>query len=322
MVKVKNRLIFLLLLGVVVFIGLTACKSQIKPGNSRYIGILTAQVGFENPLPPATITVQPEPRAITEEPSAEGIGLLNPVDQAALVQIPAGEFTMGTSIVKIMKVCQTLGLVCEENDFVDEIPAHTVYLDAYQIYRNEITNQQYRQCVESKGCDLPALTEFYNHPDFALHPVVYVSWFDAEEYCAWAGGRLPTEAEWEKAARGTDERLFPWGDDLECGFANYDGCTRGLTVEVGSYTDGASPYGVEDLAGNVTEWMADWYGENYYQNSPSKNPLGPKTGELRVARGGSWKNPILGVRATDRMANFPEISSSGTGFRCVLDMDE
>jgi formylglycine-generating enzyme required for sulfatase activity len=247
---------------------------------------------------------------------------VNPVDQAHLVLVPAGEFTMGASLVETMLLCDTIGLVCDEVEFTDESPAHQVFLEDYLIYQHEVTNQQYRLCVENGGCTIPALTEFFNNPNFPNHPVVYVNWFAAVDYCTWAGGRLPTEAEWEKAARGISGDLYPWGNNFECGFANYDECTRGLTVEVGTFPEGASPLGVEDMAGNATEWVYDWYLEDYYSESPLKNPQGPETGEMRVARGGSWKNPLLGVRTTNRSANFPEVYSSGTGFRCVIEVGE
>jgi len=196
---------------------------------------------------------------------------------------------------------------------------HTVYLNSYWIYQTEVTNAQYRLCVEAEGCALPSFLEFYDQKAFSNHPVVYLSWYDAEDYCQWAGGRLPTEAEWEKAARGDGERIFPWGDNPECGFANMKGCTQGLTAEVGSFPDGASPFGVMDLAGNAAEWVADWYSPVYYLEASSENPRGPSEGELKVARGGSWKNPFSGVRTTNRTANFPEVFSSGVGFRCVVD---
>ncbi|MEJ2758210.1 MAG: formylglycine-generating enzyme family protein [Anaerolineales bacterium] len=243
---------------------------------------------------------------------------INELDQARLVTIPGTSFKMGIDASVGLKICQTLGEVCDLSDFANESPAHKVEVDSYSIYQFEVTNAQYKLCVEAGVCNFPAFTEFYNDDRFAQHPVVFVNWFAANDYCTWAGGRLPTEAEWELAARGTDGRLFPWGDDMACGYGNYAGCTQGLTAEIGSFPAGGSPFGVFDMAGNVTEWVEDWYSDVAYQQSATKNPTGPTEGEMRVAKGGSWKNPIWGVRSTNRVANFPGVYSSGTGFRCMI----
>ena len=242
----------------------------------------------------------------------------NEVDGAALVFIEKGEFLMGAEPEQGLKICEQSRGGCQLEDFVDEAPVHQVYLSGFWIYKTEVTNLQYSKCQEEGMCPSPEFLEFYTDPQFGNHPVVFVNWFAADGYCNWAGGRLPTEAEWEKASRGTSESIFPWGNEIECGFANIKGCTQGLTMAVGSYPEGASIFGVLDMAGNVTEWVSDWYQSDYYNNSPFVSPLGPSDGELKVARGGSWKNPISGVRTTNRTANFPNISSSGTGFRCVL----
>ena len=226
---------------------------------------------------------------------------------------------MGAEPEAGLAICEATSVGCAREDFLDESPSHTVFLDAYWIYETEVTNAQYRLCVEAGTCSLPTFLEFYDQEIFANHPAVYVSWYQTSDYCIWAGGRLPTEAEWEKAARSQDGRVFPWGDNADCGYANVKGCTQGLTADVGTYSNGASPYGVLDLAGNATEWVADWYDPNYYQVALEDNPKGPAEGEMKVARGGSWKNPFSGVRTTNRTANFPEAFSSGVGFRCVLD---
>lgn len=247
---------------------------------------------------------------------------VNPVDETQLIFIPSGTFEMGADPQLGLEICMAYSSDCSLEDFADEAPPHLVDLSAFWIYRTEVTNHQYRLCVEDDVCSPPALPEFFLDERFSDHPVVYVDWFSANNYCQWAGGRLPTEAEWEKTARGTDHRLFPWGEEPECGLANLKGCTQGLTMPVGSYPDGASPYGVDDMAGNVAEWVADWYLPTYYQESPNQDPLGPTTGEMRVVRGGSWKNPFTGVRATNRSANFPDVFSSGVGFRCVVEPQE
>ena len=218
------------------------------------------------------------------------------------------------------QVCIESRAGCSLEDFLDEAPKHTVFLKGYWIYTYEVTNEQYRMCVAEKGCTEPAFTEFYNNPSYSDHPVVYVGWQAASQFCQWAGGRLPTEAEWEMAALGSTGWIFPWGDEPDCTKANFSGCTFGeVTLPVGSYPLGASVFGVMDLAGNAAEWVADWYDPEYYAVSPVTNPAGPEDGKLKAARGGSWKNPAVGVRSSNRGANYPEVYSSGVGFRCVVD---
>ncbi len=244
--------------------------------------------------------------------------MTNPADGAVLIDVPAGGFWMGAAPETGLAICEDSRAGCNLEDFEDESPVHLVELPGYLIYQTEVTNNQYQLCVDAAVCPLPAFLEFYSDQRFNDHPVVYVDWYSAKTYCTWAGGRLPSEAEWEKAARGADERIFPWGDEKVCGFANLKGCTQGLTMPVGSFPDAASPFGVLDMAGNAAEWIGDWYDPEYYTVSPLVDPIGPNGGEMRVARGGSWKNPFTGVRVTNRTANYPEVYSSGTGFRCVL----
>jgi len=225
-----------------------------------------------------------------------------------MVYVPAGDFLMGSS----------------ESDTLasdDEKPQHTVYLDAYWIDRTEVTNAQYRRCVEAGACSEPACWEDsdLNAPE---QPVVCVYWYQAQAYCEWAGASLPTEAQWEKAARGTRGLIYPWGNTFYSARLNCweDRCYDGYayTAPVGSFPSGASPYGALDMAGNVWEWVADWYDSGYYAHSPSRNPTGPATGKIQVLRGGSWLCDWRRVRAAKRSAGPPGSRYDVIGFRCVV----
>jgi formylglycine-generating enzyme required for sulfatase activity len=222
-----------------------------------------------------------------------------------MVGVPAGEFLMGN-----------------DEGYPWEGPVHTVYLDAFYIDKLEVTNAQYRQCVDQGICkDLEKRTSFDN-PAKADHPVINVTWHWAKIYCRWTGKRLPTEAEWEKAARGVDGRMYPWGDEIDCDHAQYKDC-GGETIPVGSLPDGASPYGALDMAGNVWEWVIDEWQEDYYLVSPKENPQGPKNpkniSEIHVFRGGSWSEPGDLVRTTYRTWYEPNAQYYNLGFRCVMD---
>jgi formylglycine-generating enzyme required for sulfatase activity len=198
----------------------------------------------------------------------------------------------------------------------DEKPQHRVYLDAFWIDRTEVTNAMYRLCVQAGLCRAPSDTTYYADTQFGNYPVVNVSWNDTQTYCRWAGRQLPTQAQWEKAARGTDGRTYPWGEGLACDKANYKDCNVGHPVDVGSYPDGASPFGALDMAGNIFEWVADWYSESYYSGSPPSNPQGPDSGQYRVIRGGSWLNVPQDVRAANLGRLTPDKRYGNLGFRC------
>ena len=241
----------------------------------------------ETPAPTRTPTKTLTP-APTELPAeiTDGKGV-------EMVLVPEGEFTMGSDA------------------YSDEQPIHDVYLDTYYIDKYEVTNALYKACVDAGVCDQPIITTDYNNSQYAQHPVVYVTWNMAKEYCEWRGARLPTEAEWEKAARGTDGRTYPWGEEIDSSFANYGG-NVGDTTSVGSYESGVSPYGAYDMAGNVWEWVADWY-DAYPGNTVSNDNYGTT---YRVLRGGSWYYDDSGVRSANRVRVNPASSSGYVGFRC------
>lgn len=233
-------------------------------------------------------------------------------DGMTLAYVPGGEFMMGSEADE------------------DEQPLHSVTLSPYWIDQTEVTNAMYLKCVDAGACQPPisvashARDNYFYNPDFSNYPVVFVSWVYANDYCTWAGRRLPTEAEWELAARGTDAQTYPWGEQApDPSLLNLE--TRD-TTEVGRYSAGASPYGVLDMAGNVWEWVADWYGPAYYADSPAKDPKGPESpidptfGELRVLRGGSWDRLDGSVRSADRNQNGLRFTNDRIGFRCAMDV--
>ena len=291
----------------------TAGRFHLDPGDSySFIGFRCASTlsnGIEEAASKATPTETPTP---TLSPTPE----LTPTSTSLSVQIVdnhgvpmvlvgSGEFMMGS-----------------ERGFEDEKPLHSVYLDEFYIDLNEVTNRYYSECVAEGVCETPKdnssgeRSSYFSNPDFANYPVIWVSWFQALTYCDWRGARLVTEAEWEKAARGLIEKQFPWGEvDVSCTKANFKKCESDTTY-VGRYPDGASPYGVFDLAGNVWEWTADWYGENYYGEHLLENPQGPTSGERRVIRGGSFASESKYLRTSNRHKRPPSHYSEFIGFRC------
>jgi formylglycine-generating enzyme required for sulfatase activity len=245
--------------------------------------------------------------------------------------VPAGEFIMGSD-------------PNEPHFWGAEAPRHTIYLDAFWIQRTEVTNGMYLGCAAAGTCPPPEQSnsnthpDYFNNPAFAEYPVIYVTYMAAEAYCQWIGGRLPSEAQWEKAARGTDGRLYPWGNqELDSNRANFcdAGCpnTNEEEIEtafndgyqdaapVGSYPAGASPYGALDMAGNVLEWVADWYAADYYGKSARENPTGPESGYRHPIRGGSWYSGRGGLRAAARASLKPDGFYETLGFRCAMDLE-
>ena len=226
-----------------------------------------------------------------------------------MILIPAGVFWMGCNS-EIDNIC-----------YDDEKPYHEVQLSAYYIDKTEVTQGAYKKCVDAGVCSDPGCN--WNPSGTPNRPVVCVDWNDAIAYCTWAGKRLPTEAEWEKAARGTDGRKYPWGNQTAtCEYAVINdgsdyGCGTDSTWDVCSKSPaGDSPYGLCDMAGNVWEWVSDWYGSDYYSNSPASNPTGPVSGSVRVLRGGSFDNFAGSLRASFRVGDYPSYDNDDRGFRC------
>lgn len=270
------------------------------------------------------------------------------VDGMEMVYVPAGEFIRGASsgdISTLLRMCPK----CPNDSLVDAQPQRIIYLDAFWIDKTEVTNEQFAKFVADSGYRTTAETtddhsyvhdlnthKFVKAPDADWshpqgknsnilnkdkHPVTQISWLDASAYCNWAGRRLPTEAEWEKASRGEDGQMFPWGDSLpNSGLLNFDYFSNGA-VETGMYLEGASPYGALEMSGNLWEWVVDYYSEDYYQNAPSKNPTGPTTGIYKVMRGGSWASELntelMNITTFFRLTNYEYMSSDVMGFRCA-----
>ncbi len=234
--------------------------------------------------------------------------------------IPAGDFVMGS-----------------DTELPNATPSHQIYLDAYYIDETEVTNAQYYQFWMANGGKQSEHTPISYGENFGMwpeivdtkanYPVVGVSWYSAVAYAAWRGKRLPTEAEWEKAARGTDARQWPWGTPFsqriknQTAHANVWNLKDGFATlaPVRHYSTGVSPYGAYDMAGNVWEWVADWYSDTYYHRSDARNPKGPRIGSRRVVRGGSWLNPERLASCSTRTGHYPAVGTSFIGFRLAKD---
>jgi formylglycine-generating enzyme required for sulfatase activity/serine/threonine protein kinase len=295
-------------------------------------GVITLYFG------PSDDIAQPSTGAITNTTPVTGSGILLTggwVD-TEMVYVPAGEFLMGS-----------IGADSIAAD--DEKPQHAVYLSDYWIGLTQVTNSMFARFVAATGyqtdaemagsawtydpsnrswADTPGASwrspfgSESNLNGLEEHPVVQVSWNDAVAYCQWAGKRLPTEAEWEKAARGVGGRAYPWGDEWDSGRVNSRETGRYASSVVGSYPFGASPYGALDMAGNVWEWVSDWYSDSYYSETPYWNPTGPAEGPGRVLRGGSWFDPRNDVRTSERYRGAPDGRVANFGFRCAYSLSE
>jgi formylglycine-generating enzyme required for sulfatase activity len=220
-------------------------------------------------------------------------------DSVVVVKVPAGEFLMGSG---------------EGQGERQERPQHGVQVSEFLIDKLEVTWRQLRRYAEASGTPLPPAPAWGHEEDYAASNVL---WSEAQAYCEWVGGRLPTEAEWEKAARGTDGRLYPWGETWDADRCNSIEGGPHRPRSAGSYTTCVSPYGVLEMSGGVWEWCGDWYGEGYYAESAAQDPTGPPAGSLRVLRGGSWLNQGLWLRPAYRHRNDPSSRNVHHGFRCV-----
>jgi eukaryotic-like serine/threonine-protein kinase len=291
-------------------------------------------------------TVQAEDSLVVVGTVEAGLTQVALQDGMVMVNVPGGEFLMGAK-------------VSEKRATDEERPLHIVLVDNFWIDRTEVSNAMFATFIEESGYQTDAekagwgyvwtkdgRTEAagadWMHPqgqDSSLdgleeYPVMLVSWNDATAYCTWVGRRLPSEAEWEKAARGIDGRFYPWGEEFDSSFANVDdeevfdeymvdcsasGCDGyAKSSPVGSFEAGASPYGVLDMAGNLWEWTADYYERFYYTKASSNNPQGPAEGDRHVLRGGSWLNSDYDISTTYRAGNIPDYRSDKLGFRCVV----
>jgi len=247
-------------------------------------------------------------------------------DGAEMVPVPPGEFIRGSREEEMdlaLHLCLENRGTCTRERFEDEGPQRRVYVDGFTIDRHEVTNARYRECVSAGACRPPLnnssrmRSEYYDDPHYAHYPVIYISWHDANGYCRWAGKRLPSEAEWEKAARGTDGRRWPWGNRWDPKKLNSWVAGPHDTTRAGSHPRGASPYGAMDLAGNVWEWVADGYEYGYYAHAPDRNPRGPPQAKTKVLRGGSWISDSQYTRTTYRFQRPPDYRTANFGFRCA-----
>jgi formylglycine-generating enzyme required for sulfatase activity len=265
--------------------------------------------------------------------SSSSVGEVDAILQknVLMVHVPGGTFTMGNDSVRRAN------------------PAHTVTISAYYIDKYEITNAEWDSCVKAGKCSPPGSeraydgTPYYDQDEFGNYPVVFINWQQASDYCEWRAARLPTEAEWEMATRWDPDddtvTQYPWGDDPDPALANF--CDAGCLLvenrdqtypthndgwpqmaEVGSFPEGASPVGALDMAGNVAEWVADWFGDTYYALSPPEDPTGPDTGSLRIVRGGAWGVSLEQTRSTGRAAFDPDTQIVGLGARCAISAEQ
>jgi formylglycine-generating enzyme required for sulfatase activity len=292
------RFKMLMLIGLILMLVLEACAGN-APATEPPPSLPAPTEQPPTLVPPTAV---PSPTIVPVSLAGPAIGSeMAWVDGSVLDFVPAGSFTMGSNL--------------------PDAPQHTVSLGDYWIYKTEVTNSMYAFCVSVGACAPPAQAlgaPVYDNPVYANYPVVGVTWDMAANYCSWIGGSLPTEAQWEKAARGSDGEQYPWGSaDPSCDVGNFAGCVGALT-DVTKYADGASFYGVLDMAGNVFEWVNDFYGENYYNDAPAENPTGPDSGEFRVVRSSSFETDFGQAALAIRHPAGNAYHNRDLGFRCVV----
>jgi formylglycine-generating enzyme required for sulfatase activity len=305
MKKIRNVPYLLLLITLVV--GCAPSFTPVAPVVPSVVEPTPTTAPSDTPVPQPTASPTIEPTA-TDVPTLEpGTMQVSETDGMEMIYIPAGEFMMGSTV-----------------GTVDEQPVHKVYLDGYWIDKTEVTKDMYLQCDQAGVCLRPMYFssnthyDYYDDPRYANYPIVGLKWSSAETYCNWAGRRLPTEAEWEKAAVGTDGRTYPWGNNPPTAeLLNFNNPV-GDILAVTEFPFGASPFGVLNMAGNVSEWVADWYAADYYSNSPVDNPTGPLSGVYKVLRGSSWHSDEYLVRSADRFWSLPDARDVTNGFRCAM----
>ena len=318
-IRLRTALFLAMTLGIIgILLGIagTIYTSYLPSGNKEKATIV-ALARTSTPIPPtstatATLTFTP---TLTITPTATltpiptyviGSTTIREKDGMEMVFVPAGKFSMGSKLGQD-----------------DEVPVHTVDLSAFWIDQTEITNKMYAQCEKAHICRPPSSiasftrNSYYDNPEFSAYPVINVDWTQAKDYCGWAGGRLPNEAEWEKAARGTDARIYPWGDEIDLTYANYFG-GPGDTEKVGSYSLGDSPYGAKDMAGNVWEWVSSQYKLYPYDKADGRENL--KSDGARVLRGGSFYYHFDLARSSYRYWENPSRTNVDIGFRCVFNI--
>ena len=326
------------LMVVVMLVWLAGCSAINTPASAP---IETAHPAARIPELP---TQTPGAPAATNLPTTK----VRSRDGMVMVYVPAGTFEMGTTDAQMdeaIQACRENGEICEREHYKDEQPAHTVSLDAYWIDQTEVNNLQFADFLNYQGNQTEEGIQWWEPGEghrgivyglieqaegvyrpiqgYEMYPVIEVSWYGARAYCTWASAHLPQEAQWEYAARGPEGRVYPWGDTLDSSKVNYAGTgfNEGQTpwMPAGSFPGGASWCGALDMAGNVWEWVADWWAEGYYQWSPAENPPGPASGTVRIGRGGSWYDPPWQVRSAFRKGLSPSSSRvHWVGFRCAM----